>query len=207
MYKASVKLAKEFGKCEGYNELKVSKGILPIHTYSKHLDDIIGNELKYDWSELAKDIEKYGIRNSTLLAIAPVETSSQILNSTNGIEPPRGYISYKESKNGIFKQLIPGGPRLRKAYQLLWDIQSPKGYLTIAAILNKYMCQSISTNTSYNPKHYKDEKIPMSILLTDLLYAYKLGIKTLYYCNTNKGSNDTTLNEESSSCESGACSI
>lgn len=208
MYKASVNLAKEYGSCSGISNLKACDGILPIDTYTKYLDEIVSSDLKCDWESLRRDIKEYGIRNSTLLAIMPAETSSQILNSTNGIEPPRGHISFKQSKNGVLKQLVAGSPRMRKMYQLLWDIKSPKGYLTIAGIINKYCDQAISTNTSYNPKYYKDEKIPMSEMLKDLLYAYKLGIKTLYYFNTNDGSGDESLKDETTTgCDSGACAI
>ncbi len=209
MYKASVKLAKEFGRCPGFENLKVSKGILPIDTCAPGLEKFVAKETKMDWDTLRADLKEHGIRNATLLAVMPCESSSQILNSTNGIEPPRGHVSFKKSKDGVFAQLVPGSARMRKNYQLLWDLSSPKGYLILNGIIARWIEQAISTNTSYNPKNYKGEKIPMSELLKDLVFAYQLGIPTLYYNNTDDGNNDGSAKDQTIEvgCEGGACSL
>ena len=142
------------------------------------------------WSELRTDLKKHGIRNSTLMALMPAETSAQISNSTNGIEPPRALVSYKQSKDGVMAQVVPGYHHLKNKYDLLWDQESPDGYLKICAILQKYIDQGISVNTSYNPEHYEDNKIPMSAMIGDLVTAYKYGLKQLYYFNTHDGSGE-----------------
>ncbi|MCX2958024.1 MAG: ribonucleotide-diphosphate reductase subunit alpha, partial [Serratia symbiotica] len=146
--------------------------------------------LHLNWTLLRKKIKKYGLRNSTVSALMPSETSSQISNATNGIEPPRGFISIKASKEGMLKQVVPEYKKFNKRYELLWDMPNNTGYLQLAAIMQKFIDQSISINTSYNPKNFLNEKIPMKQLLDDLLTAYKLGLKTLYYQNTCDGSID-----------------
>lgn len=184
LLKASVNLAKEFGKCEMFENLKYSKGILPIDTYKRDVDDLVGSDLKMDWDSLRADIQKYGIRNATSMALMPAETSAQISNSTNGIEPPRALVSIKTSKDGVLSQVVPEIGKLKNKYTLLWDQKSNEGYLKICAVLQKYIDQSISANTSYNPENYPNNKVPMKVLLGDLLLAYKYGVKNLYYHNT-----------------------
>ena len=144
------------------------------------------------WAELREQLKETGIRNSTLMALMPAETSAQISNSTNGIEPPRDLVSYKQSKDGVMAQVVPGYHQLKNKYDLLWDQQGPDGYLKICAVLQKYVDQGISANTSYNPGQYEDNKIPMSVMIKDLVTAYKYGIKQLYYFNTYDGAGDDT---------------
>lgn len=190
LIKSSVQLAKEQGACERFQDLKYASGILPIDTYKKSVDDLVGTELKMDWDTLRADIAKYGIRNATTMALMPAETSAQISNSTNGIEPPRNLVSIKTSKDGILKQVVPEINKLKNKYTLLWDQESNEGYIKICAVLQKYIDQSISANTSYNPENYEDNKLSMTMLLGDLLLAYKYGLKNLYYMNTNDGAGE-----------------
>ncbi|WWO97179.1 MAG: class 1a ribonucleoside-diphosphate reductase subunit alpha [Candidatus Dasytiphilus stammeri] len=208
LLKASNELAKEKGVCTYFHETNYAKGILPIDTYKKKLDQIVTPTLYYDWEELRKNIKLYGLRNSTLTALMPSETSSQISNATNGIEPPRGYISIKVSKDGILQQVVPKYKNLKKYYELLWDLSSNEGYLQLVGIMQKFVDQSISANTHYDPARYQFGKIPMNILLKDLLTAWSLGIKTLYYQNTRDG-NTEELNflVNLDNCESGSCKI
>lgn len=184
LLKASNNLAKEQGACPLFNETTYSKGILPIDTYKKTIDKLTSEPLHHDWETLRKNITKYGLRNSTLSAIMPSETSSQISNATNGIEPPRGFISIKASKDGILHQVIPEYNNLKNKYELLWNIPNNDGYLQIIGIMQKFIDQSISANTNYNPNRFPRNKIPMNQLIKDLLLSYKYGIKTLYYHNT-----------------------
>ena len=151
---------------------------------------------RQDWEGLREQLKATGIRNSTLMALMPAETSAQISNSTNGIEPPRAYVSIKQSKHGVLKQVVPGYPRLKNKYDLLWDQRSPEGYIKIMAVLQKYIDQGISVNTSYNPAFYEDEKIPMSKMLGHLLTFYKYGGKQLYYFNTNDGQGEIDVTSE-----------
>ena len=146
--------------------------------------------MHYDWEALRESIKAHGLRNSTLTALMPSETSSQISNATNGIEPPRGYVSVKASKDGILKQVVPEYERLRNNYELLWDINGNDGYLQLVAIMQKFIDQTISANTNYDPSRFEGGKVPMKLLLKDLLTAYKLGVKTLYYHNTRDGAAD-----------------
>lgn len=190
MIKASVELAKEKGACPLSWQTKYSDGILPVDTYKKDVDSLLPHEDVVDWESLREDLRKYGIRNSTLLALMPAETSAQISNSTNGIEPPRALVSVKQSKDGVLKQVVPEIRRLKNKYNLLWDQKSPIGYLKIAAILNKYLDQTGSWNTSWNPEMYEDEQIPMSEMIKVLLLAYKWGLKTLYYNNVYDGAGE-----------------
>lgn len=194
LIKASVELAKETSPCRYYQDIKYSDGIIPIDTYKRSVDDLVEPVYNMDWEGLRQDLKTYGIRNSTLMALMPAESSAQISNSTNGIEPPRAFVSIKQSKDGVLKQVVPDYRRLKNKYDLLWDQKSPKGYLKICAVLQKFIDQSISVNTSYNPTFYEDEKIPMSILFDDLLFAYKYGLKTLYYCNTNDNAGEVEVN-------------
>lgn len=187
LIKASADLAIEQGAPSGNLETKYGHGITPNQTYKKDLDDLIPHVERMDWNKLREQLKEHGIRNSTLMALMPAETSAQIANATNGIEPPRAYISVKQSKHGVLKQVVPEYKKLKNKYDLLWDQESPEGYLKIMAVLQKYIDQGISVNTSYNPKFYDDDKIPMSIMLQHILMFYKYGGKQLYYFNTNDG--------------------
>ena len=187
LIKASADLAVEQGNISGINETKYGQGITPNQTYKKDLDELVKHKERMDWKGLRKQLKATGIRNSTLMALMPSETSAQIANATNGIEPPRSLISVKQSKHGVLKQVVPEYRRLKNKYDLLWDQKSPEGYLKIMAVLQKYIDQGISVNTSYNPVYFEDEKIPMSVLLQHLLMFYKYGGKQLYYFNTFDG--------------------
>ena len=190
LIKASMELAEERGSCFKSNETKYGSGILPIDTYKSAVDNLVEHKERLPWKKLREDLKKHGIRNSTLMALMPAETSAQISNSTNGIEPPRALVSYKQSKDGVMAQVVPGYHHLKNKYDLLWEQESPDGYLKICAILQKYIDQGISVNTSYNPEHYEDQKVPMSIMIQDLVTAYKYGLKQLYYFNTYDGSGE-----------------
>ena len=206
LLKASNKLAKEQGACPAFNETTYSQGILPIDTYKKDLDKICQEPLHLDWETLRSEITEHGLRNSTLTALMPSETSSQIANATNGIEPPRGLVSIKASKDGILKQVVPEIDKLGSQYELLWQMPNNDGYLKLVAIMQKFVDQSISANTNYDPTHYEGGRVPMKVLLQDLLTAYKLGVKTLYYHNTRDGANDAQADMEDD-CAGGACKI
>jgi len=190
LIKASADLAVEYGACPGNDETLYGGGITPNQTYKKDVDELMPHKERLNWKSLREQLKKTGIRNSTLMALMPAETSAQISNSTNGIEPPRSYVSVKQSKDGVLKQVVPGFPYYKNKYELLWDQESPEGYIKIMAVLQKYIDQGISVNTSYNPQFFKDEKIPMSIMLKHLIMCYKYGIKQLYYFNTYDGAGD-----------------
>jgi len=190
LIRASADLAKEKGTLGAPDNVKYSKGILPIDTYKKDVDNLVKHREYMEWDALREQLKETGIRNATLMAIMPAETSALISNATNGIEPPRGLISVKQSKDGVLKQVVPNLKRLKNKYELLWDIKSPEGYLNICAVLQKYIDQGISVNTSYNPKFYPDEKIPLSDMLKHILMFYKFGGKQLYYFNTNDQSGE-----------------
>jgi ribonucleoside-diphosphate reductase alpha chain len=166
---------------------------MPIHTYKKELDELVKPVYNHDWDGLTNDAIKYGILNSTLMAFMPSETSSQVSNSTNGIEPPRSLVSIKQSKDGILKQVVPEVRKLKNKYDLLWNQRSPEGYLKICAVMQKFIDQGISVNTSHNPKFYEDEKIPLSEMLNHILLAYKWGIKQLYYYNQMDGAGEIEI--------------
>jgi len=206
LLKASNKLAEEVGPCTKFNETNYAKGILPIDTYKKELDDVCNEELHYDWEALRKDIQTNGLRNSTLTALMPSETSSQISNATNGIEPPRGYISVKASKDGILKQVVPDYENIKDNYELLWQWPNNDGYLQLVGVMQKFVDQAISANTNYDPSKFEGGKVPMKVLLKDLLASYKLGLKTLYYHNTRDGADDAQQDLEDD-CAGGACKI
>ena len=195
LLKASCNLAKEKGACSGYDETKYSQGLLPIDTYKKEVDNVYVPALDYlwNWEALREDIKKYGLRNSTLSAQMPSESSSVVCNATNGIEPPRDFLSVKKSKKGTLKQIVPSYSTLKNNYTLLWDMKSMDGYLNNMAIMQKFFDQAISTNTSYNPQHYDNSEVPASVLIGDLLKSYSLGIKTLYYQNTYDGKGDEEI--------------
>lgn len=190
LIKASVNLAKEYGACPAWKETKYSLGLTPNQTYKKEVDELVPHQERMDWEGLRKDLKTYGIRNSTLMALMPAETSAQISNSTNGIEPPRALVSFKQSKDGVMAQVVPGYHKLKNHYDLLWDQKSPEGYLKICAVLQKYIDQGISVNTSYNPENYEDHKVPMSEMIKHLVMFYKYGGKQLYYFNTHDGAGE-----------------
>ena len=193
LIKASADLATEQGACSGSSETKYGQNILPIDTYKKDVDELVEPKSRMPWDNLRSQLQETGIRNSTLMALMPSETSAQISNATNGIEPPRSFVSVKQSKDGVLKQVVPGIHKLKSKYDLLWDQRSPEGYLKICAILQKYIDQGISVNTSYNPQYYDDEKIPMSEMIQHLLMFYKYGGKQLYYFNTYDGQGEIDL--------------
>lgn len=193
LLKASNRLAQERGACSAFNRTKYSHGILPIDTYKRDVDQIVTPNYQMDWETLRADIRQYGLRNSTLSCMMPSESSSVISNATNGLEMPRGYLSVKGSKQKPLKQIVPGYSYLKNNYSLLWDQTSNTGYFNTLAVIQKYIDQSMSTNTSYNPEHYENNEVPMSVMVGDILTAYKLGFKTLYYHNVNDGATDDDL--------------
>jgi len=184
LLKASNKIAQERGACEYFNRTKYSDGVMPIDTYKKDLDDVVENNLNYDWNGLRNNIREHGLRHSTLSAQMPSESSSVVSNATNGIEPPRGYLSVKKSKKGPLKQIVPQYQSLKQHYTLLWEMPSNEGYINVVAVMQKFFDQAISGNWSYNPTQYPDNEVPMSVMINDLLMTYKLGWKTSYYQNT-----------------------
>ena len=207
LLKASVNLAKEYGACPLFNQTVYSQGKLPIDTYKKDLDAVCNEPLHYDWESLRADIVKYGLRNSTLTALMPSETSSQIANATNGIEPPRGLVTVKASKDGILKQVVPEFETLKDAYETLWQLPGNEGYLKLVGVMQKFVDQSISANTAYDPNKFEGSKVSMKQMLKDLLTAYKYGVKTLYYHNTRDGADDTQADIQDDGCAGGACKI
>ncbi|MFL1732258.1 class 1a ribonucleoside-diphosphate reductase subunit alpha [Moraxella oculi] len=206
LLKASNKLAKEQGACPWFDQTTYSQGILPIDTYKLDLDTICQEPLHCDWEVLRNEIKTHGLRNSTLTALMPSETSSQIANATNGIEPPRGLVSIKQSKDGILKQVVPEIERLAYHYELLWQIPNNEGYLRLVGIMQKFIDQSISANTNYDPAKFDGGKVPMKVLIQDLLTAYKFGVKTLYYHNTRDGADDSQSDMDDG-CAGGACKL
>lgn len=203
LLKSSNNLAKEKGACQGFVETKYSQGLLPIDHYNKNIDRICNENLHLNWEILRKNILEYGLRNSTLTALMPSETSSQISNATNGIEPPRGYVSVKTSKDGVLKQVVPDIKKYAFNYELLWDIPSNEGYIELIGIMQKFVDQSISANLNYDPNKYEEQKLPISVVMRDILLAYKYGVKTLYYHNTR----DRASDEQAEVCAGGACKI
>ena len=190
LLESSNNLAKEKGKCEYFERTKYSDGILPIDTYKKDVDKIVNKKLRYDWEGLRKRIKEDGLRHSTLSAQMPSESSSVVSNETNGVEPPRDYLSVKKSKKGPLKQIVPDYRKLKKNYTLLWDMKNNDGYIKIIAVMQKYFDQGISGNWSYNPEHYEDNQVPVSEMTKDLLNTYKYGWKTSYYHNTYDGKSE-----------------
>ena len=185
LIKASNKIAEEKGHCENFGRTKYAEGILPIDTYKKDVDEICSQPLAHDWESLRASILEHGLRHSTLSAQMPSESSSVVCNATNGIEPPRDYLSVKKSKKGPLKQIVPSYGTLKNNYTLLWDMESNKGYINIVAVMQKFFDQAISGNWSYNPEHYDNNEVPVSVMAQDLLTTYKYGWKTSYYQNTN----------------------
>jgi ribonucleoside-diphosphate reductase alpha chain len=202
LLKSSNKLAEEKGKCEYFDKTKYSQGILPIDTYKKDVDEIINQEYKYDWEELRRKIMDGGLRNSTLSAQMPSESSSVVSNATNGIEPPRGYLSTKKSKKGPLKQIVPQYQTLKNSYTLLWDMLDNTGYINIVSIMQKFFDQAISGNWSYNPENYPDNEVPVSEMAKDLLRTYKYGWKTSYYQNTYDNKTDEVQEEKNNLIDS-----
>ena len=184
LIQSTVNLAEEKGACEYSSRTKYGNGILPIDTYKNDVDEIVPNELHYDWESLRLRVKEHGVRNSTLSAQMPSESSSVVSNATNGIEPPRAFLSVKKSKKGVLKQIVPQYGTLKNSYTLLWDMESNRGYINIVAVMQKFFDQAISGNWSYNPTHYPDNEVPVSVMAQDLLTTYKYGWKTSYYQNT-----------------------
>jgi ribonucleoside-diphosphate reductase alpha chain len=195
LIKASADLAEEQGACTRWKDLKSARGILPIDTRKADVDELVAHQERMPWQALREQVQRTGQRNATLMALMPAETSAQISNATNGIEPPRSYVSVKGSKHGQLKQVVPEYRKLKNKYELLWDQTSPEGYLKLCAVLQKYIDQGISVNTSYNPQHYDDEKIPMSEMLQHLIMCYKYGLKQLYYFNTFDGQGEINIDK------------
>jgi len=190
LLKASNEIAKEKGPCEYFAKTKYSDGILPIDTYKKDVDTIVKRKLSYNWEKLRKEIKEHGLRHSTLSAQMPSESSSVVSNETNGIEPPRDYLSIKKSKKGPLKQIVPGYPNIKNFYTLLWEMEGNEGYINVVSVMQKYFDQAISGNWSYNPEQYEGNEVPLSVMAKDLLTTYKLGWKTSYYQNTYDSKRD-----------------
>ena len=195
--------------CKYFNRTKYSLGILPIDTYKKDVDEIVPNNLNYDWETLRNDIQIWGLRNSTLSAQMPSESTSVVSNETNGIEPPRGYLSVKKSKKGVLKQIVPQYQSLKNYYTLLWNMPNNDGYINIVAVMQKFFDQSISGNWSYNPENYIDNQVPISVMANDFLKCYRYGWKTSYYQNTYDIKTDEVIPEKLNldSFISSSCSI
>lgn len=206
LLKASNKMAQELGPCEYFDKTKYSLGVLPIDTYAKEVDKIVNRKYSLDWEKLRADIKQFGLRHSTLTAQMPCESSSVITNATNGIEPIRSLIIAKTSKQGVLRQVAPDISKLKNKYQLAFDLDGNKGITNIASVIQKWMDQALSTNHYYNYKKYDGNQLPMSVVIKDIMYAYKMGLKTLYYANTDDGSTDS-VDINMGGCESGACSV
>lgn len=213
LLKASNDLAKEKGACEWFGKTKYSKGILPIDTYNKNVDSLVGSELKCDWESLRKSILEHGLANSTLTAIMPAESSAIISNATNGVEPPRALVSFKKSKKGVLPQVVPNIEKYGKYYTTAFEMKSNKGYLNICAVIQKYIDQAISVNNYYNPTVYEDGNLPLSLIMEDIFYHYTLGGKTMYYANTYDGREEDGEgkkkidNDVVTGCDGGSCSL
>jgi len=222
LIKASIGLAKEKGTCAKFNLTKYSKGILPIDNYCKSVDEFVKEKLHCDWEALRQDIKQYGMRHSTLTALMPVESSSVIQSSTNGIEPPRSLISFKRSKAGVMPVVVPAIDKHKDDYTLAFEMPTNEGYLKVVGALQKFVDMSISTNLYYNTTRYPNKIPPQTELVKDILLAYKYGIKNLYYTNTFDGDTQTVLHtkkevqqpqpqsepqEETEGCAGGACTL
>jgi ribonucleoside-diphosphate reductase alpha chain len=214
LLRASNNIAKERGACEYFDRTKYAQGLLPIDHYKKDVDELANPKLRYDWEQLRTDIKEYGLRHSTLSAQMPSESSSVVSNATNGIEPPRDYLSVKKSKKGTLKQVVPQYSHLKNSYTLLWDMKSNEGYINVVAVMQKFFDQAISGNWSYNPENYENGEVPISVMAKDLLNTYKYGWKTSYYQNTMDGKTEDViedvplpLGEEDSEEDCDACAI
>ena len=201
---ASCELAEEKGKCPKFDETKYSKGLLPTDWYKKSVDSLVKPVYNMDWEDLRERIATHGLRHSTLSAIMPCESSSVIQNSTNGIEPVRSLLLHKKAKNGILKQIVPNYHMRKNYYTLAWEMESNKGVLDTSAVIQKFTDMGMSTNLYYNYAHYEDGNIPLSTLIKDQVYGYKMGLKNFYYCNAPDSDGET---EKDMNCESGACAI
>ena len=203
LLKSSNAIAKEKGACEYFSRTKYAEGILPIDTYKRDIDEFCGTELSYDWDSLRNDIQEFGLRHSTLSAQMPSESSSVVSNATNGIEPPRAYLSTKKSKKGPLKQIVPQFGTLKNNYTLLWDMKDNDGYIKIVSAMQKFFDQAISGNWSYNPENYDNNEVPVSVMAGDLLKTYKYGWKTSYYQNTydQKGDEPVLTDEKKANIE------
>ena len=197
LLKSSNEIAKEKGHCEYFGRTKYADGILPIDTYKKDVDEITSQELTHDWESLRVAITTHGLRHSTLSAQMPSESSSVVSNATNGIEPPRDYLSIKKSKKGPLKQIVPSYQTLKNNYTLLWEMTSNQGYINVVSVMQKFFDQAISGNWSYNPENYPDNEVPVSQMANDLLTTYKYGWKTSYYQNTYDIKTDEVVEEKS----------
>lgn len=204
LLKASCNLAKTLGPCRKYDRTKYHQGIFPLDTYNRNVDSIVTRKPSQDWGTLRDEVQKYGLRHSTLTAVMPVEASSVVQNSTNGIDPPRGILTAKKSKGGALKQLVPDHQELRDYYTLAFDMPDNKGYINIAAVLQKWFDMSLSSNLYYDYMKFADNKIPISVIAKDVLYAYKMGLKTIYYSITNDGNGN---DDPDSGCAGGACTL
>ena len=198
LLKSSNKIAKEKGACDYFDRTKYAQGILPIDTYKKDVDEIVKPEYNMDWEELRANILTNGLRHSTLTAQMPSESSSVTSNATNGIEPPRDYLSVKKSKKGTLKQIVPQYSHLKSAYTLLWDMPDNTGYINVVAVMQKFFDQGISGNWSYNPENYDNNEVPVSVMARDLLNTYKYGWKTSYYQNTMDGKVEDVITDPNS---------
>ncbi len=196
LLKSSNELAKEKGKCGYFDRTKYADGILPIDTYKRDVDEIVSNDLNYDWETLRSEIKAFGLRHSTLSAQMPSESSSVVSNETNGIEPPRDYLSVKKSKKGPLKQIVPQYQTLKNNYTLLWEMSDNTGYINVVAVMQKFFDQAISGNWSYNPENYPDNEVPMQVMAQDFLNTYKYGWKTSYYQNTYDAKKDDVVDEK-----------
>ena len=203
LLKASNTIAKEKGACEYFSRTKYADGLLPIDTYKRDIDEFCGSELNHDWDSLRSDIKEFGLRHSTLSAQMPSESSSVVSNATNGIEPPRGYLSTKKSKKGPLKQIVPQFTTYKNNYTLLWDMKDNDGYIKVVSAMQKFFDQAISGNWSYNPENYDNNEVPVSVMAGDLLKTYKYGWKTSYYQNTydQKGEEPQLTDEKKESIQ------
>jgi ribonucleoside-diphosphate reductase alpha chain len=202
LLKASNQIAKEKGHCEYFGRTKYADGILPIDTYKKDVDQVSSAGLQHDWESLRASILEHGLRHSTLSAQMPSESSSVVSNATNGIEPPRGYLSIKKSKKGPLKQIVPQYQSLKNNYTLLWDMPSNRGYINVVAVMQKFFDQAISGNWSYNPENYADNEVPVSVMAQDMLTCFKLGHKTAYYQNTYDVKTDEVVEDQKQELQS-----
>jgi len=200
----SCKLAEKLGPCEKFEDTKYAQGLLPIDWYKKSVDKLVKPKYTMDWKGLRKRVQEFGLRHSTLSAVMPCESSSVIQNSTNGIEPVRNLLLYKKAKNGVLKQLVPNYYNRKNYYTKAWEMRDNEAMLNTAAVIQKFVDMSMSTNLYYNYAHHEDGNIPLSILIKDQIYGYKYGLKNFYYANTPDGDGET---EEDLNCESGACAI
>ena len=204
LLRASNNIEKEKGACEYFHRTKYAEGKLPIDHYKKEVDEIANPKLRYDWEGLRKDIKEFGLRHSTLSAQMPSESSSVVSNATNGVEPPRDYLSVKKSKKGTLKQVVPQYSHLKNSYTLLWDMKSNEGYINVIAVMQKFFDQAISGNWSYNPENYENGEVPISVMARDLLNTYKYGWKTSYYQNTMDGKTEDVVEDKPSAVEDAA---